>query len=213
MTPESQSARIREICAMAPVIPVIVIEDAAWAEPLARSLVAGGLPVLEVTLRTPAALEAIAAMAQVEGAVVGAGTVITTQDAHRARTAGARFAVSPGLTDTLVGACEECALPLLPGAATASEAMQAVEAGFDTLKFFPAGPAGGPAYLKALAGPLPGIRFCPTGGVSATNAPDYLALSNVLCVGGSWISPADMMRAGDWAGIQALARQAAGLRP
>lgn len=213
MTPESQSARIREICAMAPVIPVIVIEDAAWAEPLARSLVAGGLPVLEVTLRTPAALEAIAAMARVEGAVVGAGTVITTQDAHRARTAGARFAVSPGLTDTLVSACEDCALPLLPGAATASEAMQAVEAGFDTLKFFPAGPAGGPAYLKALAGPLPGIRFCPTGGVSAANAPDYLALSNVLCVGGSWISPADMMRAGDWAGIEALARQAAGLRP
>lgn len=213
MTPESQSARIREICAMAPVIPVIVIEDAAWAEPLARSLVAGGLPVLEVTLRTPAALEAIAAMARVEGAVVGAGTVITTQDAHRARAAGARFAVSPGLTDTLVGACEECALPLLPGVATASEAMQAVEAGFDTLKFFPAGPAGGPAYLKALAGPLPGIRFCPTGGVSAANAPDYLALSNVLCVGGSWISPADMMRAGDWAGIEALARQAAGLRP
>ncbi|SDL10517.1 bifunctional 4-hydroxy-2-oxoglutarate aldolase/2-dehydro-3-deoxy-phosphogluconate aldolase [Paracoccus chinensis] len=213
MTPESQSARIREICAMAPVIPVIVIEDAAWAEPLARSLVAGGLPVLEVTLRTPAALEAIAAMARVEGAVVGAGTVITTQDAHRARAAGARFAVSPGLTDTLVGACEECALPLLPGVATASEAMQAVEAGFDTLKFFPAGPAGGPAYLKALAGPLPGIRFCPTGGVSAANAPDYLALSNVLCVGGSWISPADMMRAGDWAGIEALARQAAALRP
>lgn len=213
MTPESQSARIREICAMAPVIPVIVIEDAAWAEPLARSLVADGLPVLEVTLRTPAALEAIAAMARVEGAVVGAGTVITTQDAHRARAAGARFAVSPGLTDTLVGACEECALPLLPGAATASEAMQAVEAGFDTLKFFPAGPAGGPAYLKALAGPLPGIRFCPTGGVSASNAPDYLALSNVLCVGGNWISPADMMRAGDWAGIEALARQAAGLRP
>ena len=206
-------SEIEHLMRMAPVIPVIVIEDAAWAEPLARSLVAGGLPVLEVTLRTPAALEAIAAMARVEGAVVGAGTVITTQDAHRAKAAGARFAVSPGLTDTLVGACEECALPLLPGAATASEAMQAVEAGFDTLKFFPAGPAGGPAYLKALAGPLPGIRFCPTGGVSAANAPDYLALSNVLCVGGSWISPADMMRAGDWAGIEALARQAAGLRP
>lgn len=213
MTPESQSARIREICAMAPVIPVIVIEDAAWAEPLARSLVAGGLPVLEVTLRTPAALDSIAAMARVEGAVVGAGTVITVQDAHRARSAGARFAVSPGLTDTLVGACEDCALPLLPGAATASEAMQAVEAGFDTLKFFPAGPAGGPAYLKALGGPLPGIRFCPTGGVSAANAPDYLALPNVLCVGGSWIAPADMMRAGDWAGIEVLARQAASLRP
>ena len=212
MTPASQSARIRELCALAPVIPVIVIADAAWAEPLARSLVAGGLPVLEITLRTPAALEAIAAMARVEGAIVSAGTVITAQDAHRARVAGARFAVSPGLTDTLVGACEDCALPLLPGAATASEAMQAAEAGFDTLKFFPAGPAGGPAYLKALAGPLPGIRFCPTGGVSAANAPDYLALPNVLCVGGSWVAPEAMMRAGDWAGIEALARQAAGLR-
>ena len=213
MTPQSQSARIREICAMAPVIPVIVIKDAAWAEPMARSLVAGGLAVLEVTLRTPAALEAIAAMARVEGAIVGAGTVITSQDVHRAQAAGARFAVSPGLTDTLADACEDCALPLLPGAATASEAMQAVEAGFDTLKFFPAGPAGGPAYLKALAGPLPGIRFCPTGGVSAANAPEYLTLPNVLCVGGSWIAPEEMMRQGDWSGIEALARQAAGLRP
>lgn len=212
MTPASQSARIREICATAPVIPVIVIEDAAWAEPLARSLVAGGLPVLEVTLRTPAAIEAIAAMARVDGAIVGAGTVITPQDAHRARAAGARFAVSPGLTDTLVGACEDCALPLLPGAATASEAMQAVEAGFDTLKFFPAGPAGGPAYLRALAGPLPSIGFCPTGGISAANAPEYLALPNVLCVGGSWVAPDEMMRRGDWSGIEALAHQAAGLR-
>lgn len=211
MIPASQSARLREICVLAPVIPVIVIEDAAWAEPLARSLIAGGLPALEVTLRTPAALEAIAEMARVPGAVVGAGTVITAQDAHRAKAAGARFAVSPGLTDTLVGGCEECALPLLPGAATASEAMQAMEAGFDLLKFFPAGPAGGPAYLKALGGPLPGLGFCPTGGVSAANAPDYLGLPNVLCVGGSWIAPAEMMRAGDWAGIEALARQAAGL--
>ena len=212
MTPASQSARLRELCALAPVIPVIVIADAAWAGPLARSLVAGGLPVLEVTLRTPAALDAIAAMARVEGAVVGAGTVLTAQDAHRAQTAGARFAVSPGLTDSLAEGCGRCALPLLPGAATASEAMQAAEAGFDMLKFFPAGPAGGPAYLKALAGPLPGVLFCPTGGVSAANALDYLALPNVSCVGGSWIAPEAMMRAGDWDGIQARARQAAGLR-
>jgi len=211
MTPESQSARVREICAMAPVIPVIVIEDAAWAEPLARSLVAGGLPVLEITLRTPAAIEAITVMARVPGAVVGAGTVITPQDTHRAKAAGAVFAVSPGLTDTLVAACEQSALPLLPGAATASEAMQAVEAGYDTLKFFPAGPAGGPAYLKALAGPLPAIRFCPPGGVSSANAADYLGLPHRLCGGGRWVAPEGMIRAGDWAGIEALARHAASL--
>ncbi|KGJ17431.1 bifunctional 4-hydroxy-2-oxoglutarate aldolase/2-dehydro-3-deoxy-phosphogluconate aldolase [Paracoccus sanguinis] len=211
MTPDRQSARMREICALAPVVPVIVIHDAAHAAPLARALVAGGLPVLEVTLRTPAALDAIRAMAQVEGAVVGAGTVLSPDDIHRARSAGATFAVSPGLTDTLIAPCESCALPLLPGAATASEAMQALEAGYHMLKFFPAGPAGGPAYLKALGGPLPGIAFCPTGGVSAENARDYLSLPNVVCIGGSWVAPEAMMRAGDWAGIEALARAAAGL--
>lgn len=211
MTPERQSARIREICSLAPVIPVLVIRDAAWAAPLARALVAGGLPALEVTLRTPAALDAVREMAEVPGAVVGVGTVLDPQDIHRARTAGARFAVSPGLTDSLARTCAQCALPLLPGAATASEAMQAAEAGFDMLKFFPAGPAGGPAYLAALSGPLPRISFCPTGGVSAVTAPDYLALPNVICVGGSWVAPEAMMRAGDWAGIESLARQAAGL--
>lgn len=211
MNPDRQSARMREVCALAPVIPVIVIDDAAHAEPLARALVAGGLPVLEVTLRTPAAIDAIAAMAQVPGAVVGAGTVLSDADVRRAQDAGATFAVSPGLTDTLADACTNAALPLLPGAATASETMRAVEMGFDMLKFFPAGPAGGPAYLKALGGPLPGVRFCPTGGVSTQNAGDYLALPNVVCVGGSWIAPEAMMRAGDWAGIESLARAAAAL--
>ena len=211
MTPERQSARIREICSLAPVIPVLVIRDAAWAAPLARALVAGGLPALEVTLRTPSALDSVREMARVPGAVVGVGTVLSPHDIHRARSAGASFAVSPGLTDSLTATCEQCALPLLPGAATASEAMQAAEAGFDMLKFFPAGPAGGPAYLKALSAPLPAIGFCPTGGVSADNAADYLALPNVLCVGGSWVAPEAMMRAGDWGGIEALARAAASL--
>jgi len=211
MIPARQSARIREICALAPVIPVLVIEDAAWAEPLAQALVAGGLPVLEVTLRTPAAFEAISAMARVPGAVVGAGTVLNAKDAHRACAAGAKFAVSPGLTPALAAACTELELPLLPGVATASEVMAAQEAGFDALKFFPAGPAGGAGYLKALAGPLPMIGFCPTGGVSAQNATAYLSLSNVLCVGGSWVTPEPMLRAGDWAGIETLARQAAEL--
>lgn len=211
MPPVNQSARIREICALAPVIPVLVVEDAAWAVPLALALVAGGLPVLEVTLRTPAALDAIRAMGQVPGAIVGAGTVLGAQDARDARAAGAMFAVSPGLTRALAVACAETGLPLLPGVATASEVMQAQEAGFDALKFFPAGPAGGAGYLKALAGPLPRIGFCPTGDISAQNATAYLSLPNVLCVGGSWVAPAAMMRAGDWAGIEALARQAAEL--
>lgn len=211
MTPQHQSVRIREICAMAPVIPVIVIDNAAWAVPLARALVAGGLPVLEVTLRTDAAFDAIRAMADVPGAVVGAGTVRNARDAGRAQAAGARFAVSPGLTAAIADACAQAALPLLPGVATASEAMEAAEAGYDALKFFPAGPAGGPAYLRALAGPLPEIGFCPTGGVSAATAPDYLKLPNVLCVGGSWVAPDKMLQGGDWAGIEALARQAAGL--
>lgn len=211
MTPDRQSARMRDICALAPVIPVIVIDDIAHAQPLARALVAGGLPVLEVTLRTPVALDAIRAMSTVPGAVVGAGTVLSADDIHRARNAGATFAVAPGMTDSLIGTCEKCALPMLPGAATASEAMQALEMGFDMLKFFPAGPAGGPSYLKALGGPLPGIGFCPTGGVSVENARDYLALPNVLCVGGSWVAPEAMMRAGDWAGIETLAREAASL--
>ncbi|WP_134726158.1 bifunctional 4-hydroxy-2-oxoglutarate aldolase/2-dehydro-3-deoxy-phosphogluconate aldolase [Paracoccus luteus] len=212
MTPEHQSARTRALCGLAPVIPVIVLSNPDWAEPLARALVAGGLPVLEVTLRTPAALEAIGIMAQVPGAQVGAGTVLSAADVHRARKAGATFAVSPGLTDALADSCKDAALPLLPGAATATEAMQAADRGYTMLKFFPAEAAGGVAMLKSLGGPLPGLSFCPTGGITADNAAAYLGLPNVACVGGSWIAPETLMAAGDWAGIEARARAAAALR-
>ncbi len=211
MTPALQSHATFALCHMAPVIPVLVIEDLHHAVPLARALVAGGLPVLEVTLRTPVALAAIEAMAQVPGARVGAGTVLGPHDVMRAKNAGATFAVSPGTTPALISACVAKSLPLLPGAATASEVMGLLEQGYTAMKFFPAGPAGGPAMLKALHGPLPQVTFCPTGGVSPANAPEYLALPNVVCVGGSWVAPAAMMAAGDWDGITALARQAAGL--
>ncbi len=211
MTPEQASAHAREICALAPVIPVLVVETTEAAAPLARALVAGGLPALEVTLRTPAALDVIAEMARVEGGVVGAGTLLGPADVAAAKRAGARFGVAPGATPALLAACLEHDLPLLPGAATASEAMALAEQGWDMLKFFPAGPAGGPDYLRALAGPLPRITFCPTGGVSADNAGDYLALDNVACVGGSWVAPRALVAAGDWAGITTLARRAAGL--
>jgi 2-dehydro-3-deoxyphosphogluconate aldolase / (4S)-4-hydroxy-2-oxoglutarate aldolase len=211
MTPAQQSLATLALCRLAPVIPVIVIDDPRHAQPLAQALVAGGLPVLEVTLRTPAALEAIAEMAQVPGAQVGAGTVLTGADAERARKAGAQFAVSPGSTAALIAACSALDLPLLPGAVTASEAMALLEQGYETLKFFPAEPAGGRALLSALRGPLPGLRFCPTGGITPENAPAYLALPNVVCVGGSWIAPTALMAAGDWAGITARARAAAAL--
>lgn len=211
MTPAQQSDAALVLCRLAPVIPVLVIEDLAHAEPLARALVAGGLPVLEVTLRTDCAIEAIRAMASVPGSHVGAGTVLSAQDAARAKAAGATFAVSPGATPALIEACTAEALPLLPGAATATEVMTLMEAGFRTMKFFPAGPAGGPAMLKALHGPLPQVTFCPTGGVSLSNATDYLSLPNVACVGGSWVAPVKLMQAGDWEGITALARDAAAL--
>ncbi len=211
MTPQEASAETRRICALAPVIPVLVIEDAAKAAPLARALIAGGLPVLEVTLRTPAALEAIAAMSDIEGGVVGAGTVLGEADVEAAKAAGARFAVSPGSTPRLLEACEAADLPLLPGAATASEAMALLERGYDMLKFFPAEAAGGIAAVKALGGPLQQVAFCPTGGISATSAPDYLALPNTVCVGGSWVAPADAVAAGDWDRITELARAASAL--
>ena len=211
MTPAEQSAAARRICALAPIIPVIVVQQVTDAAPLARALVAGGLPALEVTLRTPCALEAIRAMADVEGGVVGAGTLLTPADVKAAKAAGARFGVSPGLTERLVRACEDEGLPLLPGAVTASEVMRAMEWGYDMLKFFPAGTSGGAAAIKALGGPLPQVRFCPTGGVSLANAPDYLALKNVACAGGSWVAPDAKVQAGDWAGIEALAREAAAL--
>lgn len=209
MTPAQQSDAILSICRLAPVIPVVVIDDAAQAVPLARALVAGGLPVIEVTLRTPAALDAIAAMAQVPGARVGAGTVLDAGQAAQARAAGAEFAVAPGATPALVAACSAEGLPLLPGAATASEVMTLMEAGFHAMKFFPAEAAGGKAMLASLGAPLPQVRFCPTGGISAASAPDYLRLANVVCVGGSWITPAALMNSGDWDAIRDLAAQAA----
>lgn len=212
MTPALQSQKTRALCNLAPVIPVIVIKDAARAADLARALVAGGLPVLEVTLRSDAALDAIRAMAAVEGGEVGAGTVLTPDDARRAKDAGAKFAVSPGLTDRLIDACAELELPLLPGAVTASEVMRASDAGFDMLKFFPAEAVGGAPALKSLAGPLPKISFCPTGGVSPGNASSYLSLPNVVCVGGSWIATDADVAAGNWQAIEDRARTAAALK-
>ncbi|WP_282028661.1 bifunctional 4-hydroxy-2-oxoglutarate aldolase/2-dehydro-3-deoxy-phosphogluconate aldolase [Paracoccus marcusii] len=212
MTPQDQSRQTKALCQLAPVIPVIVIKDVAHAEGLARALVAGGLPVLEVTLRSDAALDAIRAMSGVAGGHVGAGTVLTPDDAKRAKDAGASFAVSPGLTDRLIAACEDLALPLLPGAVTASEVMRASDAGFDMLKFFPAEAVGGAPALKSLAGPLPRISFCPTGGVTPQNAGSYLSLPNVICVGGSWIVTDADMAAGNWQAIEDRARTAAALR-
>ncbi|MCE8536347.1 bifunctional 4-hydroxy-2-oxoglutarate aldolase/2-dehydro-3-deoxy-phosphogluconate aldolase [Ruegeria pomeroyi] len=206
------SRETRAICEMAPIVPVLVIDDAAHARPLAEALVAGGLPALEVTLRTPAALEAIRIMAQVPGGVVGAGTLVTPEDVRAAKAAGARFGVSPGATDSLLAAGEAEGLPLLPGAATASEAMRLLERGYDMLKFFPAEASGGAPALKAIGAPLPQIGFCPTGGVSPQNAGSYLSLPNVVCAGGSWVAPKDLVAAGDWAGIETLARAAAALR-
>jgi 2-dehydro-3-deoxyphosphogluconate aldolase/(4S)-4-hydroxy-2-oxoglutarate aldolase len=212
MTPAEQSRRTAGICALAPVIPVLVIEDTGQAEGLARALVAGGLPVLEVTLRTPAALDAIRAMAAVPGAVVGAGTLLAPEDVRAARAAGASFGVSPGATDRLLEACAAADLPLLPGAATASEVMALLETGYRVQKFFPAEAAGGAAALAALGAPLPQVAFCPTGGITAALAPAYLKLPNVACVGGSWVAPKAAVAAGDWARVTALAAEAAALR-
>ena len=198
------------ICRLAPVIPALTVEETARAAPLARALSRGGLRVLEVTLRTPAALDAIRAMTEAApDTIVGAGTLLTPEDVRAAVAAGARFGVSPGFTDSLLDAAEDAGLPMLPGVATPGEAMRALERGLDVLKFFPAGPNGGPPVLAAWAAPLPQIRFCPTGGIDARNAADYLALPNVLCVGGSWIAPRDAVAAGDWARIERLARAAA----
>ncbi len=211
MTPQDQSAAARDLCMLAPVVPVLVIDSADTAADLAAALVAGGLPALEVTLRTPAALDAIRAMSQVPGGAVGAGTLLTPDDVAAAKAAGATFGVSPGATDTLVQACIDHDLPLLPGAATATEVMMLLEKGYTVQKFFPAEASGGAPALKAIGGPLPQVSFCPTGGVSMKNADDYLSLSNTLCVGGSWVAPKDKVIAGDWAGIEALAKEAAAL--
>ncbi|MBT2232577.1 MULTISPECIES: bifunctional 4-hydroxy-2-oxoglutarate aldolase/2-dehydro-3-deoxy-phosphogluconate aldolase [unclassified Nonomuraea] len=198
---------------LAPVIPVVVIDDVETAVPLARALVAGGLPVIEVTLRTADALEAIARIvAEVPEAVVGAGTIRTSDDIAACLVAGAKFLVSPGTTLSLADAMAASGLPYLPGAATATEVMALAERGLKELKFFPAEPAGGIPYLKALAGPLPDVRFCPTGGIRPATAPDYLALPNVGCVGGTWLTPADALAAGDWGRVEKLAAEAAALR-
>lgn len=213
MTPQQASTKTREICARAPIVPVLVIHDAAHARPLAEALVAGGLPALEVTLRTPAALDAIREMAKVPGGIVGAGTLITPEDVRAAKAAGAQFGVSPGATDALLAACEAEDLPLLPGAATATEAMRLLDRGYDMLKFFPAEASGGAPALKAIGAPLPQITFCSTGGVNPGNAATYLSLPNVLCVGGSWIAPADLIETGKWDDIRALAKTATAIQP
>lgn len=208
MTPQQASELNEALCRRAPVIPVLVIDDAGQAEGLAQALVKGGLPALEVTLRTPAALDAIREMASVPGGRVGAGTLLTPADVEAAKAAGATFGVAPGATDRLLDACEANDLPLLPGAATASEAMRLLERGYSVQKFFPAEANGGAKALKAIGAPIPQVRFCPTGGVSLSNAPDYLKLSNTLCVGGSWVAPSDAVASGDWDRIEALAAEA-----
>jgi 2-dehydro-3-deoxyphosphogluconate aldolase / (4S)-4-hydroxy-2-oxoglutarate aldolase len=207
------SAALRAILTAAPVVPVIVLDDWKAGVALARALVAGGLTAIEITLRKPGAIDAIRAIAaEVEGAQVGAGTTLTPRQYEEAQAAGARFVVSPGATAALVQAAEGGEIPLLPGAATATEALTLLEYGYALQKFFPAEPAGGAAYLKALASPLPGISFCPTGGIGLKNAASYLALPNVVCVGGSWVAPNEAIAAGDWNRIETLARQAAALR-
>ncbi len=212
-TTEQRNAAVDAVFAQAPVLPVIVIETLEQAIPLARALVAGGLPVLEVTLRTPVALEAMRQIAdEVEGAVLGAGTVLTPADLAAAAAAGCTFAISPGATPGLYEAAEASPIAWLPAVATASEVMQGLERGHQRFKFFPAVPAGGIGALKGFAGPFAQARFCPTGGIDATSAPAFLAQPNVGTVGGSWMLPKDAISAGDWARIEALAREAAALR-
>ncbi|MFE1383791.1 bifunctional 4-hydroxy-2-oxoglutarate aldolase/2-dehydro-3-deoxy-phosphogluconate aldolase [Streptomyces sp. NPDC058740] len=203
---------VLDLAPAAPVVPVVVIEDASDAVPLARALVAGGLPLIEVTLRTPAALDAIRAVAaEVPGAVVGAGTVVSPAHAADAVTAGARFLVSPGWTDALLESMHGSGVPFLPGVSTTSEVVALLERGVTDMKFFPAQAAGGVPYLKSLGGPLPQARFCPTGGISLASAPAYLSLPNVACVGGTWMLPPDALAARDWGRVETLAREAAGL--
>jgi 2-dehydro-3-deoxyphosphogluconate aldolase/(4S)-4-hydroxy-2-oxoglutarate aldolase len=209
----NQNPCIKPLMALGPVIPVMVIDRTEDAIPLAQALVAGGVKVLEITLRTPNALAVISAIARhVPDAVLAAGTVTTPEQWDEAARAGARFAVSPGLTPRMLDAAASAPIPLLPGVATASELMTAMDAGFECFKFFPAQQAGGVAMLKALGGPFAQALFCPTGGISVDTAPDYLALPNVACVGGSWLAPAATVQAGDWATITTLAQAASALR-
>ncbi|MEU6100902.1 bifunctional 4-hydroxy-2-oxoglutarate aldolase/2-dehydro-3-deoxy-phosphogluconate aldolase [Streptomyces flaveolus] len=212
MTSPLPSSPSDSVLDLAPVVPVVVVDDLSDAVPLARALVAGGLPAIEVTLRTPVAVDAIRAIAEeVPGAVVGAGTVITPEQVGEVVAAGARFLVSPGWTDTLLAAMRGSGVPFLPGVSTTSEVVALLERGVREMKFFPAEAAGGTAYLKALAAPLPQARFCPTGGIGPASAPEYLALPNVGCVGGSWMLPKDAVAGRDWARVEELARAAAGL--
>ncbi|HQT66168.1 MAG: keto-deoxy-phosphogluconate aldolase [Rhodospirillales bacterium 20-60-12] len=205
-------AGLEIILRAAPVVPVVVIDDIETAVPLARALVAGGLPVIEVTLRTPAAWEAIRRMlGEVAGAIVGVGTVLHHVQLREAVATGAKFAVSPGATDSLLDEAAQCAIPLLPGIATASEAMCLIARSYQFAKFFPAEPAGGVAYLSALGSPLPQLQFCPTGGINLASAPEYLKLKNVICVGGSWMLDRAHIASGDWPRIEAASRQAAAL--
>jgi 2-dehydro-3-deoxyphosphogluconate aldolase / (4S)-4-hydroxy-2-oxoglutarate aldolase len=204
--------KIRNVLALAPVIPVLTVEKLEHAAPLAKALYAGGLKVLEITLRTKVALQVIEAMrVALPDAIIGAGTLIKAADFQRAADAGAQFAVTPGLTAQLAEAAAKVSYPLLPGIISPGEILQALEFGYDALKFFPAQPAGGIPMLQAFSGPFAQVVFCPTGGISRDSAPGFLKLSNVLCVGGSWVAPAARVGSGDWAGIESLARDAASL--
>ncbi len=210
MSRADPEALVAPVVARSRVIAVVTVAEAAAGAPLARALAAGGVPAVEITLRTPAGLEAIrAAAAEIPDALVGAGTCLTVADLEAAKAAGAAFAVSPGLIPELLDAAAELGLAYLPGAATPSDVMRGLAHGYRTLKFFPAVPAGGLAYLKALGGPFPQVRFCPTGGITRQTAPQFLALPNVVCLGGSWLAPDDAVQAGDWARIERLAREAA----
>ena len=208
MDPYQASKETEKICQLAPVIPVLVVHDSDIAKPLAEALISGGLPVLEVTLRTQSALKVISEMAKVPGGVVGACTITKSIDAKDAINAGANFAVSPGSTDNILEACEQQKLPILPGAATSTEIMRLFDLGYSVQKFFPAEAIGGQAALKAIGGPLPNVKFCPTGGITINNAKGYLELENTLCVGGSWVAPKNLIENKDWKSITDLARTA-----
>lgn len=211
MNPYEASKKTESLCRLAPVIPVLVVDDADIAQPLAEALIKGGLTVLEVTLRTPSALRVISEMVKVQGGVVGAGTITKASDVTDAINAGAQFGVSPGSTDDILEACEQKKLPILPGAATSSEIMKLFNLGFSVQKFFPAEAVGGQSALKAIGGPLPHVKFCPTGGVTYQNAKSYLQLQNTLCVGGSWVAPQNLIENKDWHGITNLAKAASEL--
>lgn len=213
MPDRKKQARVEQILKAAPVVPVMVIDEVKQAVPLAKALVAGGLPVLEITLRTATAMDSIRAiMAEVKGAIVGAGTVMTPAQLEMVAKAGCAFAVSPGSSPNLLDGAAEVEMPLLPGGVTATEVMSLLERGYTFQKFFPAEPAGGVPYLSSLSQPIPQVKFCPTGGITPALAPTYLKLANVITLGGSWMAPKALVSAGDWAGIEKLAREAAALK-